>query len=124
MPPDLPAACALLGDKGYDSGAYRAALIERGISPVFRQEQSENSPQYTVKHIQAAPQGRKPVFKTQGLETHSHAVRPPHSHIPLSNPNSRNHHLLVQSMSPDPRSQTAVIQFSSFFLVSLSLLTT
>lgn len=33
MPPDLPAACALLGDKGYDSDAYRAALIERGISP-------------------------------------------------------------------------------------------
>ena len=101
MPPDLPAACALLGDKGYDSGAYRAALIERGISDVFHKEQSENSPQYTVKHIQAAPQGRKPVFKTQGLETHIHAVRPPHSHIPLSNPNSRNRHLLAQSMSPD-----------------------
>ena len=33
MPPDLPAACALLCDKGYDSDAYRAALIERGISP-------------------------------------------------------------------------------------------
>ena len=31
--PDLPAARALLGDKGYDSETYRAALIERGISP-------------------------------------------------------------------------------------------
>ena len=30
--PDLPAASALLGDKGYDSDAYRAALIKRGIS--------------------------------------------------------------------------------------------
>ena len=49
--PDLPAARALLGYKGYDSGAYRAALIARGISHVFHQEQSENSPQYTVKHI-------------------------------------------------------------------------
>ena len=31
--PDLPAAPELLGDKGYDSDAYRAALIERGITP-------------------------------------------------------------------------------------------
>ena len=33
MPPDLPAACALLDDKGYDSDVYRAALIERGFPP-------------------------------------------------------------------------------------------
>ena len=31
--PNLPAARELLGDKGYDSDAYRAALIERGITP-------------------------------------------------------------------------------------------
>ena len=31
--PDLPAATEMLGDKGYDSDAYRAALIERGITP-------------------------------------------------------------------------------------------
>jgi len=31
--PDLPPASELLGDKGYDSDAYRVALIERGITP-------------------------------------------------------------------------------------------
>ena len=31
--PDLPAATEMLGDKGYDSDAYRVALIERGITP-------------------------------------------------------------------------------------------
>lgn len=31
--PDLPAATEILGDKGYDSDAYRAALIERGVTP-------------------------------------------------------------------------------------------
>jgi len=31
--PDLPPASELLGDKGYDSDAYRAALVERGITP-------------------------------------------------------------------------------------------
>jgi len=30
---DLPAASEMLGDKGYDSDAYRAALIKRGITP-------------------------------------------------------------------------------------------
>ncbi len=31
--PDLPAAKEILSDKGHDSDAYRAALIERGITP-------------------------------------------------------------------------------------------
>ena len=31
--PDLPAASEMLGDKGYDGDAYRAALIDRGITP-------------------------------------------------------------------------------------------
>ena len=31
--PDLPPAFELIGDKGYDSDAYRSALIARGIAP-------------------------------------------------------------------------------------------
>ncbi len=31
--PELPAASEMLGDKGYDSDAYRTALIQRGITP-------------------------------------------------------------------------------------------
>ena len=30
---DLPAASEMLGDKGYDGDAYRAALIDSGITP-------------------------------------------------------------------------------------------
>lgn len=33
--PDLPSSSELLGDKGYDSDAYRSALIERGIAPLY-----------------------------------------------------------------------------------------
>ncbi len=32
LPPDLPAATEMLGDKGYDSDAYRAALVDCGIT--------------------------------------------------------------------------------------------
>lgn len=48
MLPNLPAACELLGDKGYDSDAYRAALIERGITPCIppRARRSNTRPQY------------------------------------------------------------------------------
>ncbi len=31
--PVLPDADAMIGDKGYDSDAFRAALIDRGINP-------------------------------------------------------------------------------------------
>ncbi|MCP5074201.1 MAG: transposase [Rhodobacteraceae bacterium] len=31
--PDLTPASELIGDKGYDSDAYREALITRGITP-------------------------------------------------------------------------------------------
>ena len=51
MPPDLPAACALLGDKGYDSDAYCAALIERGISPCIPPRAKRKLPAIYCKTI-------------------------------------------------------------------------
>ena len=51
MPPDLPAACALLCDKGYDSDAYRAALIERGISPCIPPRAKRKLPAMYCKTI-------------------------------------------------------------------------
>ncbi|MEE9455430.1 MAG: transposase [Paracoccaceae bacterium] len=42
--PDLPAATELLGDKGYDSDAYRAALIERGITPLHSTKSEPKTP--------------------------------------------------------------------------------
>ena len=40
---DLLAVSELLGDKGHDSNAYRAALMERDITPVFHQRQTQTS---------------------------------------------------------------------------------
>lgn len=51
MPPDLPAACALLGDKGYDSDTSRAALIERGISPCIPPRAKRKLPAIYCKTI-------------------------------------------------------------------------
>jgi transposase len=42
--PDLPAAQEMLGDKGYDSDAYRAALIERGIAPCIPPRSKRKNP--------------------------------------------------------------------------------
>ena len=42
--PDLPAATEMLGDKGYDSDAYRAALTERGITPCIPPRSKRKNP--------------------------------------------------------------------------------
>lgn len=44
MLPDLPAAREMLGDKGYDSDAYRAALIVRGITPCIPPRAKRRNP--------------------------------------------------------------------------------
>jgi transposase len=38
--PVLPAARELLGDRGYDSNRFRAALCQRGITPCIRSTRS------------------------------------------------------------------------------------
>jgi len=42
--PALPDADALIGDKGYDSDAFRAALIEREITPCIPPRAKRRSP--------------------------------------------------------------------------------
>jgi len=42
--PDLPPASELIGDKGYDSDAFREALIERGITPCIPPRAKRKSP--------------------------------------------------------------------------------
>ena len=46
---DLLAVSELLGDKGHDSDAYRAALMERDITPCIPLTANANIPQHTVK---------------------------------------------------------------------------
>ena len=42
--PALPPARELLGDKGYDSDAFRAALIDRGITPCIPPRKNRKTP--------------------------------------------------------------------------------
>jgi IS5 family transposase len=41
---DLPSATEMLGDKGYDSDAYRAALVKRGIAPCIPPRAKRKNP--------------------------------------------------------------------------------
>ena len=49
--PDLPAATQMLGDKGYDSDAYRVALIARGIDPCIPPRAKRNNPATYCKSL-------------------------------------------------------------------------
>ncbi len=49
--PDLPAATEMLGDKGYDSDPYRAALIERGITPCIPPGARRKNPAKYCKNL-------------------------------------------------------------------------
>ena len=46
---DLLAVSELLGDKGHDIYAYRAALMERDITPCIPLTANANIPQHTIK---------------------------------------------------------------------------
>ena len=48
---DLPPASKLIGDKGYYSDAFRAALIGRGITPCIPPRAKRNSPASYCKTI-------------------------------------------------------------------------
>jgi transposase len=45
MLPALPPAKSLTGDKGYDSDAFRSALIEKGIEPCIPPKKNRKRPQ-------------------------------------------------------------------------------
>jgi len=49
--PDLPAAKEMLGDKGYDSDAYRAALIARDITPCIPPRAKRKHPATYCKNL-------------------------------------------------------------------------
>jgi len=49
--PELPASSELIGDKGYDSDAYRAALIERGIAPCIPSRAKRKNPATYCKDL-------------------------------------------------------------------------
>ena len=48
---DLPSATEMLGDKGYDSDAYRAALVKRGITPCIPLRAKRKNPATCCKAL-------------------------------------------------------------------------
>jgi len=48
---DLPSATEMLGDKGYDSDAYRAALVKRGITPCIPPRAKRKNPATYCKAV-------------------------------------------------------------------------
>lgn len=42
--PSLPPARALIADRGYDSNRFRAALVERGVTPCIPSTRSRKTP--------------------------------------------------------------------------------
>jgi len=50
MYPNLPSARILIGDKGYDSDEYRAALQAKGIKTCIPPRSGRNTRQHIAKH--------------------------------------------------------------------------
>ncbi len=50
--PALPQhSCVMIGDKGYDSGKYRAALVAKGITPCIPPQKGRKTPASCDKHL-------------------------------------------------------------------------
>jgi transposase len=99
--PKLPTADMLIGDKGYDSDAFRDALTKRGITPCIPPRAKRLLPATYCKALYK--QRHKIENMAQGLAAHLNALRPLRTHLLQRNLHRRNRHLLDQSMSPDPR---------------------
>ena len=59
---DLPSATEMLGDKGYDSDAYRAALVRRGITPCIPLRAKRKNPATCCKALYKQRQKVKNMF--------------------------------------------------------------
>ena len=71
----LPRAKELLGDKGYDSDWFRAALSARGITPRIPPKSNRKVQFHYDKAVyKKAPPGRKPVRQNQRLAAHPHTL--------------------------------------------------
>ncbi|ABQ28876.1 hypothetical protein [Acidiphilium cryptum] len=67
MLPTLPLARELLADRGYDSDAFRAALLERGITPLHSiNPEQERAATARQGALPAAPPHREHVRSAQG----------------------------------------------------------
>lgn len=94
----LPKAKVLLGDKGYDSDWFRAALASRGTAACILHP-AQGQPQGPIPLRQGAlppaPQGRKHVRQDQGLAPRRNPLRPLCPHLHVRHLHRRNRLLLV-----------------------------
>jgi len=66
----LPPAKTLIADIGYDSTAFRQALVTKGIEPCIPSSRPENPLSFRQGALPSAPQGREPLRQAQGLAPH------------------------------------------------------
>ena len=78
----LPAAKALLGDRGYESNGFRAALADQGIEACIPSSKSRtlgNPPRKDA--LPPTPQDREHVRQAERLATHRDPLRPMRPHL-------------------------------------------
>ena len=100
----FPAAKALLGDKGYDAGWYRNALADKGIATCIP---SKANRKVVIPHDTTLYRQRRKIENMSGkikdwprIHTRYDALR---TYLHVSHLHHGNHHLLDQSMGPEPR---------------------
>ena len=96
-------AC-MIGDKGYDSDGYRAALKAKDITPCIPPRKGRILPAgFNKKLYRQQHKSPKHVRQTQRLETCPHPIRSGRTHLHVRYRHSQNRHLLAQLTNPEPR---------------------
>ena len=94
--PILPRARELLGDRGYDSNWFRAALEGRGIAPCIPSTRSRKLPlPYDLVLYRQRHRIENMFGRLKGLATHRHTLRPLRPYLLLSHLHRRQRHLLA-----------------------------
>ena len=100
--PGLPPARELIGDRGYDSNRFRAALGKRGITPCIPSTRSRKVEIPYDKALSPAASHREYPRPPQGLAPHRYSLRSLRTHILLRHLHRSDHHILARIVSPDP----------------------
>jgi transposase len=105
----LPSARTLIADRGYDANWFRQALSARGIEPCIPSKTNRIVP---IPHDPALYRQRHKMEImfgfSQGLAAHPHQIRSVRPCLHVCHRTRRNRHLLVASMSPEPRCELSV----------------
>jgi transposase len=107
--PKLPTADMLIGDKGYDSDAFRDALTKRGITPCIPPRAKRRLPATYCKALYKQRHKIENMF-ARLKDWRRIALRPLRTHLLQRNLHRRNRHLLDQSRSPEPSTGPSLLR--------------